>query len=120
MLDRGRGSVQTSVKSSPPFAPASSIGPQIPVLPSYSRSGSSLVYPVGDLPKTAQGLVREDMVPVPRSSVLVNGFDSHFHLDRMIDAITRKGDQDFYPRSGMKLVGGVVNFCDPQHFDRAL
>lgn len=79
-----------------------------------------MVYPVGDLPDTVQRLVREDMVPVPCSSVLVNGFDSHFHLDRMIDTIARKGDQNSFPRPGMKLVGGVVNFCDPQYFDRAL
>ncbi|XP_030843582.1 uncharacterized protein LOC115924841 [Strongylocentrotus purpuratus] len=60
------------------------------------------------------------MVSVHPSLVLVNGFDSHVHLYQMIDAIARKGDQDSYPRSGMKHVGGVVNFCDPQHFDRAL
>ncbi|XP_030838603.1 uncharacterized protein LOC105437668 [Strongylocentrotus purpuratus] len=105
----------STVPSSLPFAPATST-----VLPPYSRSRSPLVYPVGDLPDTVQRLVREDMVPAPFSSVLVNGFDSHFHLDRMMDTIARKGDQICFPRPGMKLVGGVVNFCDPQFFDRAL
>ena len=78
------------------------------------------VYPFDRLPETAQRLCYEDLISVPPSSAHVAGFDSHFHLDRMLDAIAKHGDHVLRTQSVVKLVGGVINFCDPHQFTRAL
>ncbi|XP_071501329.1 uncharacterized protein [Diadema antillarum] len=55
---------------------------------------------------------------------LSQAFDSHFHLDRLESRTGRKGIGAILATTGrptrvpVKVVGGVLNYCDPQQYNR--
>ena len=49
--------------------------------------------------------------------------DSHFHMDRLEEALGSSGlkcvaHMSRKPHIPVRIVGGILNYCDPQHFPR--
>ncbi|XP_022111688.1 uncharacterized protein LOC110990915, partial [Acanthaster planci] len=58
--------------------------------------------------------------------IVLEGIDSHFHLDRLEDSLGREGLEciqetlDRRPDHTIVLSGGVINYYDPEHYHRIL